>query len=79
MKATGNLPRWMEQAIWDGDTDTLFGRARCICCCAEHTFENCPARLWNGCRGQDTPTTKDIEGWADLYGMTKAEFLAPQD
>jgi hypothetical protein len=69
------LPKWMEEAIWAGDMDTLSERAGCKCCCSEHTFESCPARLWGGCRGQGTPTRADMEEWAALYDMTLEEFL----
>ena len=72
---TSHLPRWMEKAIWDGDVDLLRERAPCICCCDEHTFEHCPARQWEGCRGQGTPTRFDIDEWARHYGMTREEFL----
>lgn len=75
MRRTAHLPEWMEEAIWSGDLVTLEERAHCICCCAEHTFEHCPARAWGGCRGQETPTRHDIDGWARHYGMTREEFL----
>lgn len=71
------LPAWMEKAIWEGDVDTLRERAGCVCCCYEHTFEHCPARLWDGCRGSGTPTRVEINEWASLYGMTREEFLDP--
>jgi hypothetical protein len=77
MKLTSNLPKWMERAIWEGDVDALQERAPCVCCCAEHTFESCPARLWRGCRGQDSLTRKDIDEWARHYGMTVYDFLNP--
>jgi hypothetical protein len=76
VKAMANLPVWMVDAIWAGDLDTLEERAGCICCCAEHTFEHCPARLWEGCRGQGALTRADIDEWARHYGMTREEFLA---
>jgi len=78
MKQTGHLPSWMEKAIWEGDMDTLTEKAPCICCCAEHTFEHCEARLWGGCRGQGTLTRRDIDEWARHYGMTIQEFLDPK-
>ena len=70
----------IEDAIWRGDTDELRELAPCICCCADHTFEDCPARVWFGCRGQDTMTRADHEAWAEHYrvhhGMTREEFFA---
>jgi hypothetical protein len=63
MKMTEHLPAWMEQAIWVGDEDTLRERAGCICCCDRHSYVHCPARLWGGCRGQDTSTKNDLDEW----------------
>jgi hypothetical protein len=65
----------MEKAIWDGDINTLYEKAGCRCCCAEHTSEDCPARLWEGCRGQGTLTQADIDSWVRHYGITKEKFL----
>jgi len=75
MLVTEHLSRWMEDAIWAGDLDVLQQRAPCICCCAEHTFDHCPAREWGGCRGQGALTEDDVRGWAEHYGMTLGEFL----
>lgn len=75
MRLTEELPTWMEVAIWDGDMDALHERAGCRCCCSEHTFDQCPARLWGGCRGQGAPTRDDLEEWARHYGVTLYEFL----
>ena len=66
--------------MWDSDVEQLYGLAGCICCCAEHTFESCPARLWDGCRsGGATPQT-DREEWAEHYrrfhGMSREEFFS---
>ncbi len=44
--------RELEAAIWSGDTYRLHELAPCHCCCEEHTFSDCPARAWYGCRGQ---------------------------
>ncbi len=70
------MPAWMQQAIWEGDQDTLQERAGCVCCCSEHTFSSCPARLWEGCRGQGTE--EDTEGWERHYerfhGMSREQF-----
>lgn len=62
-------------AMWAGDTDRLDELAPCRCCCHEHTFDDCPARLWHACRGQGMPTHDDLKSWADHYGMTLNEFL----
>jgi hypothetical protein len=45
----------VESLMWAGDTETLDAIAGCRCCCREHTSPNCPARLWNACRGQNSP------------------------
>jgi len=73
--STSGLPKWMEDAIWAGDVDLLAERAPCICCCAEHTHEHCPARAWQGCRGQGSLTRRDVDEWAGHYGMSREEFL----
>lgn len=69
----------MEEAVWAGDLDTLQERAGCVCCCAEHTFEGCPARAWEGCRGQGSLTQDDVEGWVRHYkryhGLSRDQFF----
>jgi len=68
----------IERAIWDGDTGWLDLHLGCGCCCHEHTFEGCPARMWNGCRGQYS-SDYDDESWARFYetayGMTREQFF----
>jgi hypothetical protein len=75
------LPRWMLDAIWEGDYEKLCELAPCRCCCGEHTFESCEARLWFGCRGQGTLTRREEDAWAKHYeehhGLTRAEFFDP--
>lgn len=70
--------RELESAVWAGDTDQLHDLAPCGCCCDEHTFGNCPAKAWGGCRGQNTMTREVEHGWQRHYeqfhGMTKREF-----
>lgn len=70
----------IEAAMWRGDVDELQQVAGCICCCADHTFEGCPARAWGGCRGQYTMTRAEVESWAAHYekyhGMTREAFFA---
>lgn len=69
----------LKEAVWAGDVDRLQEIAPCVCCCADHTWEDCPARLWGGCRGQDTLTRADRDGWAEHYekfhGLTREEFF----
>lgn len=70
----------LEAAVWAGDADELSELASCICCCAEHTFGNCPARQWGGCRGGDGPTPlEETYAWFHHYqqfhGMTEAKFF----
>lgn len=68
-------------AMWAGDVEKLDELAPCVCCCWEHTFApHCPAFVWNGCRGQDTPAEEAAhEGYAQWYwstrGMTREEFF----
>jgi hypothetical protein len=64
----------IENAMWAGDLDKLHELAACICCCHEHTFEHCPARVWDGCRGSGTLTFTDTEEWRAFYGMTETQF-----
>ena len=64
----------LKKAMWEGDVNTLDEIAGCVCCCDEHTFEHCPARLWEGCRGQGSMTKDDVAAWAKHYGMTIEEF-----
>lgn len=76
--------REVEDAIWRGDDALLSVRLRCTCCCAEHTFVDCPARRWHGCRGQTATalSSADVEAWAAHYarhrGMSRAEFFGEE-
>jgi len=67
----------IEAAIYAGDQDRLWTLAPCRCCCHDHTFRDCPARRWHGCRGQGSEQY-DSETWFKFYaayrGMTEAEF-----
>jgi hypothetical protein len=68
-------------AMWAGDTDLLWELAPCRCCCEEHTFEDCPARVWNGCRSGLGPAheTNELRSWARHYrtahGLTQRQFF----
>jgi hypothetical protein len=64
----------LKQALYEQDFEWLDEHARCGCCCDEHTSSGCPARLVGNCRGQDSLTYADIEGWRKHYGMTEEEF-----
>ena len=58
------LLRRVDRAMWAGDVGLLSELAPCRCCCHEHTFEDCVARLWNGCRGGcagGPPTRAEVE------------------
>lgn len=72
------LQQRIEDAMWAGDEATLNQIARCRCCCEEHTFESCEARLWFGCRGQNTSPVAEREAWLRHYqrfhGMTEDQF-----
>jgi hypothetical protein len=69
----------VEDAMWRGDIDRLDALAGCRCCCWEHTFECCPARVWGACRGQDSMTHADVRSWVEHYqrfhGMSEQEFF----
>lgn len=69
----------LDAAIWAGDVDRLQELAGCGCCCDEHTFEDCPARAWGGCRGQGTMTRAEREEWVRHYErahrMTRDQFF----
>jgi hypothetical protein len=71
--------RILERAMWNGDLDQLSELAGCGCCCHEHTFEQCPARVWNGCRGSGSMTVDEEQSWLDHYqqhhGMTEERFF----
>jgi len=71
-----DIAEQIEAAMWAGDQDVLNELAPCRCCCSEHTFENCPARQWGGCRGG--MTRSEEESWARHYethhGMTFEQF-----
>lgn len=77
------LLRRIDAAVWAGDERTLYELAPCRCCCHEHTFEDCAARLWNGCRGGYVPAPdsyEEVESWVRHYAaaphwMTRAEFF----
>lgn len=69
----------MTQALWDGDVEKLGRLAPCQCCCDEHTYENCAARQWFGCRGQSAMTQADEESWirhySTVHGMSREQFF----
>ena len=77
-EALRDLPAPLAYALWAGDVDRLSELWPCRCCCFEHTFESCEARLWFGCRGQGSLTRAEEESWRRHYerfhGMTTAEF-----
>lgn len=72
------LQQQVQEAMWDGDLDRLHTIAGCVCCCSEHTFESCPARLWEGCRGAGSMTRADEQAWfrhyEQFHGMTFEQF-----
>lgn len=68
----------LQRALWEKDLDTLHVLARCICCCSEHFFEDCPARAWSGCHGQESLTLADYTAWETYYrthhGLSRDQF-----
>lgn len=73
----------LAEALWSGDMDRVHEIAGCICCCFDHTFDNCPARPWGGCRGQGQVTKAERDEWADHYAehheMTRDQFFNYND
>lgn len=80
MKWYEGLSRDVAAMIWRGDVDELHKALPCVCCCADHTFDHCDAKLWGGCRGQYSMTRADHESWAEHYakhhGTTRDQFFA---
>lgn len=68
----------IDRAIWEGDIEYLQQYAGCICCCGEHTFSSCPAKVWGGCRGGPGTPADEYNDWKKHYmrfhGMTEDEF-----
>lgn len=68
----------LQAAMWAGDINELDRLAGCICCCDEHTFEHCPARVWEGCRGTYTMTRAEVAEWqahyAKWHGLSADQF-----
>jgi hypothetical protein len=74
--------REVQNAIWRGDDHFLFRALPCKCCCDEHTFGDCPARRWYGCRGQSSVndlSSAEVEAWVAHYGrhhgMSRDQFF----
>ena len=66
----------IDRALWEGDVEWLADNLPCGCCCYEHTFFGCEARLWGGCRGRNE--AEDPESWRAHYGMTYAQFYGEE-
>jgi len=68
--------------MYAGDMDRLWELAPCNCCCDEHTFAGCPARLWGGCRGGQGDPEADEASWLRHYqehhGLTEEEFYGAE-
>lgn len=90
--ASGDDARWrrlvnelrtqLQEAAWDGDDERLRDLAPCSCCCADHTFSYCPARLWDGCRSgleYGVDHLADERSWREHYDKWRGEgfFDAP--
>lgn len=79
-----NFDERLRAAMWAGDVDALQEIAPCACCCGEHTWPTCEARLWGGCRsghpyGWGPEDDYEYErSWmrhyATAHGMSEAEF-----
>lgn len=77
------LEEQIEAAMWAEDSERLWELAPCVCCCREHTFPNCTARLWNGCYSGlafGESQFEDDRAWFAHYqkfhGMSEATFYA---
>lgn len=66
------LPPDLQAALWAGNGGSLRDICPCICCCHEHTFPQCPARLWWGCRGQGN-VGEEYEEWKRAFPELKWE------
>lgn len=62
--------------MWAGDRDRLDELAPCRCCCFEHTFTTCPARVWAGCRGYGSEATLTDDDWQRFYAETRGMSAA---
>jgi len=71
----------IDDALWAGDLEQLDELAPCKCCCDEHTFSDCPARVWYHCRGQYN-LQEEAEQWAIFYqrrGWSRDDFFRSGD
>tara|TARA_Y100000815_G_C13254983_1_gene466989 strand:- start:365 stop:643 length:279 start_codon:yes stop_codon:yes gene_type:complete len=79
------LRKKIEKAIWEGDEETLHALAPCECCCGEHTYLRCPARLYQACRSglNYEETTPNEDSWLKHYtqhhGMTVEQFYGEEE
>lgn len=72
---TANQSEAIAEAMWAGDVDKLQELAGCECCCSDHTFNRCPARAWEGCRGQGSVDEQSwLRHYVEHHGMTEAQF-----
>jgi hypothetical protein len=73
----------LEDAMWAEDADALNELAPCRCCCRQHTFYDCPARDWNGCRGGTESPRETEQAWQEFYekvhGMSSNVFYGEDD
>lgn len=79
---TFDLKLEVQDAMWAQNVERLHVIAGCKCCCDEHTFVSCPARLWFGCKGQWTEDSfEQGQSWFRLYKerMTESEFFGWQE
>lgn len=82
IEISDDLIKQIHQAVWDNDQDKLQELAPCDCCCDEHTFGCCPARIWNGCRGGGVGQLSireigdDYQKWySETRGMSEDDFF----
>ena len=83
------IEKQLADAMWAGDLDKLQELAPCDCCCGEHTFPNCEARLWGGCRSGmpygwgPEDDHRELVSWQRHYerfhGMSESAFYGYEE
>lgn len=68
----------IREAVYKGDSDSVYELAGCGCCCSDHTFSDCVGRLVGICRSglpYGVSEHQDLTLWAKHYGMSLDKFL----
>lgn len=67
--AGASMYRAAPSACYQGETAHPDDFAPCRCCCDEHTFPDCLARVWGGCRSGLPYGASDNEYRNDAYEL----------